>query len=144
MFLLQIQSGKNVNLPPEKKKDGYMAAHNRLGKEGEDAAAAYLESRGYTICHRNWRKNRLELDIVAMHEGELVVVEVKTRTDTDCGEPQEAVDWQKVHHIITAADAYIKQFDICLPVRFDIVTAVGAHPPFAIGHLKNAFYPPVF
>ena len=121
-----------------------MAAHNRLGKEGEDATAAYLEQKGYTILHRNWRKNRLELDIVAMHNGELVVVEVKTRTNTDYREPQEAVDWRKVRHIVVAADAYIKHFGIDLPVRFDIVTAVGDRPPFQIEHLENAFYPPQF
>ena len=121
-----------------------MAAHNRLGKEGEDAVAAYLERRGYTILHRNWRKNRLELDIVAMHEDELVVVEVKTRTNTEYKEPQEAVDWRKVRHIVVAADAYIKHFGIDLPVRFDIVTAVGDRPPVQTEHLENAFYPPPF
>ena len=121
-----------------------MAAHNRLGKEGEDAVAAYLERKGYTILHRNWRKNRLELDIVATHDGELVVVEVKTRTNTDYKEPQEAVDWRKVRHIVVAADAYIKHFGIDLPVRFDIVTAVGDRPPFQIEDLENAFYPPQF
>ena len=99
-----------------------MAAHNRLGKEGEDAVAAYLERRGYTILHRNWRKNR----------------------NTDYKEPQEAVDWRKVRHIVVAADAYIKHFGIDLPVRFDIVTAVGDRPPFQIEHLENAFYPPQF
>ena len=46
-----------------------MAAHNALGKAGEDTAVAYLECNGYTICHRNWRKNRLELDIVAVKDG---------------------------------------------------------------------------
>ena len=46
-----------------------MAAHNTLGKTGEDAAVAYLERNGYTINHRNWRKNRLELDIVAVKDG---------------------------------------------------------------------------
>lgn len=33
-----------------------MAAHNTLGKDGEDAAVAYLERNGYIIRHRNWRK----------------------------------------------------------------------------------------
>ena len=42
-----------------------MAIHNALGKAGEDAVAAYLEHNGYVIRDRNWRKNRLELDIVA-------------------------------------------------------------------------------
>lgn len=59
-----------------------MAAHNTLGKTGEDAAVAYLERNGYTINHRNWRKNRLELDIVAVKDGLLIVVEVKTRSNT--------------------------------------------------------------
>ena len=49
-----------------------MAAHNTLGKAGEDAAVAYLERNGYTINHRNWRKNRLELDIVAVKDLSLI------------------------------------------------------------------------
>ena len=53
-----------------------MAAHNTLGKAGEDAVAEYLERKGYDILHRNWRKNRLELDIVD--------------ADSDC-DPNDAV-----------------------------------------------------
>ena len=59
-----------------------MAAHNTLGKKGEDAAVAYLEQNGYTIRDRNWRKNHLELDIVAVKGDELIIVEVKTRSNT--------------------------------------------------------------
>ena len=75
-----------------------MAVHNTLGKAGEDAAVSYLEKNGYEILHRNWRKNHLELDIVATKDGELVVIEVKTRRNTDYKEPHEAVDWQKIRH----------------------------------------------
>lgn len=121
-----------------------MATHNALGKAGEDAAAAFLERNGYTICHRNWRKNRLELDIVAVKDEQLVVVEVKTRSNTEYIEPQDAVNWQKIRHIVIAADAYIKHFDIDFPVRFDIITAVGEAGAFRIEHLKDAFYPPMF
>ncbi|MCD8181974.1 MAG: YraN family protein [Bacteroides sp.] len=121
-----------------------MAAHNTLGKAGEDAAAEYLERNGYTIRDRNWRKNHLELDIVATKDGELVVVEVKTRTNTDYIEPQDAVNWQKIRRIVVAADAYIKHFSLDAPVRFDIVTATGNAGFFRIEHLKEAFYPPMF
>ena len=120
-----------------------MAAHNALGKAGEDAAMAYLERNGYTIRHRNWRKNRLELDIVAVKDEQLIVVEVKTRSNTDYVEPQDAVNWQKVRHIVVAA-AYIKHFSIDAPVRFDIITAVGEAGAFEIEHIKDAFYPPMF
>lgn len=121
-----------------------MAAHNALGKAGEDAAAAYLERNGYTIRDRNWRKNHLELDIVAARDGELIIVEVKTRSNTDYIEPQDAVNWQKVRRIVVAADAYIKHFGIDASVRFDIVTAIGDIGAFRIEHIKDAFYPPLF
>ena len=116
-----------------------MAAHNTLGKDGEDAAVAYLERNGYIIRHRNWRKNHLELDIVAVKDELLIVVEVKTRSNTEYIEPQDAVNWQKIRHIVVAADAYIKHFSIDIPVRFDIITAVGEAGAFEIEHIKDAF-----
>ena len=121
-----------------------MAAHNTLGKAGEEAAVAYLECNGYTIRHRNWRKNRLELDIVAAKNGELIIVEVKTRSDTDFALPQDAVTPQKIRRTVIAADTYIKLFQIDEPVRFDIITVIGKIGNFRIEHIKEAFYPPLF
>ncbi len=121
-----------------------MAAHNALGKAGEDAAAAYLEKNDYIILDRNWRKNHLELDIVAAKDEELVIVEVKTRSNKDYKEPEDAVNWLKIRRIVVAADAYIKQHCIDASVRFDIITAVGEAGDFQIEHIKNAFYPPMF
>lgn len=121
-----------------------MATHNTLGKKGEDAAVAYLEGKGYALRHRNWRKNHLELDIVAEKDGELVVAEVKTRTNDQYKEPQKTVDWQKIRRIVIAADAYIKHFGIDNPVRFDIITVMGKEGDFRIDHIENAFYPPLF
>ena len=62
-----------------------MAEHNALGKEGEGEAVAYLRDKGYAIRHCNWRAGRLELDIVAEKNGELIVVEVKTRRNEEYG-----------------------------------------------------------
>lgn len=121
-----------------------MAEHNKLGKAGEEAAAAYLEHKGYNIRHRNWRCGHLELDIVAAKDNELIVIEVKTRHDTDFGLPEEAVDKLKIRRTVRAADTYIKLFQLDAPVRFDIVTVVGKEGDFKIEHIKEAFYPPLF
>lgn len=121
-----------------------MAQHNALGKAGEEAVTSYLQENGYTIRDRNWRKNHLELDIVAVENEELVVIEVKTRSNNDYIEPQEAVNWQKVRRIVIAADAYVKHFCIDAPIRFDIITVMGVPGNFKIEHFKNAFYPPLF
>jgi putative endonuclease len=121
-----------------------MAKHNDLGKAGENAAAAYLEKEDYLIRHRNWRKGHFELDIVAAKDNELVVVEVKTRSNTEFTQPEDAVDVPKIRRTVRAADTYIKLFQIDIPVRFDIITVVGENGNFEIEHIKEAFLPPLF
>jgi len=120
-----------------------MAEHNVLGKEGEAAALNYLEENGYHILHTNWRFGSLELDIIAQTEDELVIIEVKTRSGGSITNPEDAITNQKIKHIITATDYYIKYFNIDLPARFDIISVVGNPPNFEIDHIEDAFYPPV-
>jgi putative endonuclease len=62
-----------------------MAAHNELGKKGEQYAVDYLISKGYTILERNYRFDKAEVDILASKETILAVVEVKTRSSLDFG-----------------------------------------------------------
>ena len=121
-----------------------MAEHNVLGKEGEDAACAFLESKGYIIRDRNWRWRKLELDIIAVHEGSLVVVEVKTRRNELFGMPEDAVTTAKIKHIVHAADVYLKKYSIDLPVRFDVISVTGVTPPFHIEHIEEAFFSPLW
>ncbi|MCK9159901.1 MAG: YraN family protein [Bacteroidaceae bacterium] len=120
-----------------------MAIHNELGKLGEDAAVAYLMQNDYIICHRNWRKGHLELDIIATKDDELIVVEVKTRRNTIFMQPEEAVNTLKIRRTVRAANAYIKDYQIDAPVRFDIITVVGKKDNFKINHIKEAFFPPL-
>ena len=121
-----------------------MAEHNVLGKEGEDAACTFLESKGYIIRDRNWRWRKLELDIVAVYKNTLVVVEVKTRRNNDFGSPEMAVDNAKIKHIVHATDVYLKKYGIDLDVRFDIISITGTNPPFHIEHIEEAFFPPLW
>ena len=121
-----------------------MAERNNTGKEGESEARAYLEKLGYQILHTNWHFHHYELDLIAVYEGELIVVEVKTRSVGCLLPPEEAVDQKKIKRIVAATDAYIRYFNNPLPVRFDIITAVGKAGAFEIEHIKDAFYPPMF
>lgn len=121
-----------------------MAAHNELGKEGEDEAVRFLERQGYQIRHRNWRSGRKELDIVAEHQGELIVVEVKTRRDQRFGTPEESIGEAKIRRIVSSTDAYLRKYSIDLPVRFDIISITGTELPLEIEHIINAFYPPIW
>jgi len=121
-----------------------MAKHNILGKTGETIAADYLKGEGYTIRHCNWRSGHKELDIVAEKDGELVVVEVKTRTSTQFGNPEDAVTDRKIRNIVASTDAYLRLFDIDLPVRFDVITVTGDNGQYHIEHIPEAFFSPVW
>ncbi|MDR0412947.1 MAG: YraN family protein, partial [Dysgonamonadaceae bacterium] len=110
---------------------------------GETAAIQYLKANGYTIRHINWRREHLELDIVAQTAEELVIVEVKTRSRDHWELPEDAVNSAKIKRIVSAADFYIELFDLDLPVRFDIISVTGTSPGFEIEHIEDAFYSPV-
>ena len=102
-----------------------MAAHNELGKWGEDLAADYLQRKGYTIIERDWKSGRRDLDIVAKNGNVIVFVEVKTRRNSLYGQPEEAVDYRKLQSLQQAINHYIKFRHIRQEVRFDIISVVG-------------------
>ncbi|MEG1617336.1 MAG: YraN family protein [Bacteroidales bacterium] len=120
-----------------------MAEHNKLGSEGEKIAIDYLRSKGYEICHTNWRSGHYEIDIVAVTPDELVVVEVKTRSGYNFEAPERAVDERKIRRIVYATDHYIKLFHVDLPPRFDIITVIKTPYGFETEHIVDAFYPPL-
>lgn len=117
-----------------------MAQHNDLGALGETEALLYLQQKGYRLLDRNWRSGHLEIDIVAEWYGEIVFVEVKTRTDEHFAPAAEAVNHAKRLHLIAAAKAYLLQHHLTEQVyAFDIITVVGKQRPFCITHIQNAY-----
>lgn len=120
-----------------------MAKHNILGKEGEEMAARYLEQEGYTVLDRNWRCGHKELDLVVTRDDTIVFVEVKTRTGTEWGDPEDAVTDRKIRRIVNSADAYIRLNRIDMDVRFDIISIVSEGGGFKVEHIEQAFLPPV-
>lgn len=119
-----------------------MARQNDMGREGESEARAYLVRHGYDVLHTNWHWHHYELDIIAVKDDVLVVVEVKTRSEDFLLSPEDAVDAKKIRRIVAAADAYARYFNRDLPVRFDIVTLIKKETGFLIDHIEDAFYAP--
>lgn len=78
---------------------GASTAHTALGRFGEDVAARWLADQGYQVVDRNWRGAEGELDLVAIHQGWWVAVEVKTRRGTGFGHPFEAITPRKLRRL---------------------------------------------
>ncbi len=110
-----------------------------LGREGEDRAARFLAKKGYKILERNYSTRSGEIDLVALHNGEVVFVEVKTRTSDAYGAPELAVTPQKQSRMIKAALGYIKSKKLHqMPCRFDVV-AITASAENGVELIQNAF-----
>ncbi|NDW11042.1 YraN family protein [Dysgonomonas sp. 520] len=120
-----------------------MSKHNDLGKKGEDAACNYLLKENYEILKRNWRYGKYELDIIARNDEYIVFVEVKTRSSDQWGNPEDAVSRTKMKRMVEAADSYLKQNDVDMDVRFDIISAIWNGEYFEIDHIDDAFFAPV-
>jgi putative endonuclease len=112
---------------------------NSLGRESEQRAKAFLESKGYTILETNWRHLKLEIDLIARHAETIIFVEVKFRKNDDYGEPELFVNRKKQNFIIKAANAYLELHNIQYESRFDIVALSKKRNE--IIHLEGAFFP---
>lgn len=115
-----------------------MAAHNELGKWGEDIAATFLQEKGYIILERDWHSGHRDIDIIARKGNALVFVEVKTRRNSIFVDPEQAVDYRKMRNLRGAMNHYMKFKQLSLTPQFDIVTVVGTmeHEP-EINHIED-------
>lgn len=110
-----------------------------LGNRGEELAARLLMRKGYTLLARNWTFGHLEIDIVADWFGEIVFVEVKTRTAETVTTALEAVDAEKQDRLLRAAQAYLRYHRLDAPFRFDVITVVGTESQYELRHYERAF-----
>ncbi len=112
-----------------------------FGTFGEDTAAQFLMSNGYTIIDRNYHSPYGEIDIICSGDEELVFVEVKARRSHSFGEALDAVTESKRQKIIKTAYHYLAKKDIEIPVRFDIITLDynKDSKDYSLRHIKNAF-----
>ncbi len=127
--------------PPKAAVSRATAAKDALGRRGEAIAAEHLQANGLTIVDRNWRCQQGEIDLIARDGGELVFVEVKTRSSVAFGHPLEAVTAVKLARLrrLAAAwcDAHPGSHDA---IRID---AIGVIAPSSgaveIEHLERVF-----
>ena len=96
-----------------------------LGRAGEKAAAELLKRRGYEVVGAGFTARRGEIDLVCRRGGQLVIVEVKTRSTEAFGTPVEAVGPRKRRALAAAAAEYRLLAGWKGPIRYAIVGLVA-------------------
>jgi putative endonuclease len=123
-----------------------MTTHNRtqnrkLGVQGEEIACTFLERAGIQIIERNWRCQAGEADVIGRDGGDLVFIEVKTRSSDCAGFPEDAVTRTKRRRYEKIASEYL--FSHNLPsarVRFDVVSLlISADNKAFLRHHRDAY-----
>ena len=118
-----------------------MPANSKLkGAIGEELAAEYLQSKGYTLVGMNYRVRGGEIDVIVKNRKYLVFAEVKTRKNANFAMAMEFVNEAKMQRLIVAAKLYLAANPTRLQPRFDVIEvyAPDGGKPF-INHIENAF-----
>jgi putative endonuclease len=109
----------------------------KTGNQGEKLAADYLEKKGFEVIARNFRFGKAEIDLIVKRDNWMIFVEVKTRSSTAFGEPEEFVDDFKGNRIFEAAEEFIYAQDWRGHIRFDIIS-VKLGGEVVIEHFEDA------
>jgi putative endonuclease len=96
-----------------------------VGNLTETMAADYLAKKGFDIIERNFSNKFGEIDIIANDNNTLVFIEVKAKTGTDFGPPEDMITNHKLSKIRRMATLYLQ--DQKLPCRIDVVAIVINH-----------------
>ena len=115
---------------------------SRLGIRGESRVVAYVKRElKMKILARNVRCPGGEIDIVGLHDGDLVFVEVRTRSSDHNGPPEKTVDHQKQRFLLRSARWYMARRRLMhLNPRFDMAAVIwpaGARP--VVRYHRNYF-----
>jgi len=118
-----------------------LPAHLAVGRAAEDAACRFLERAGYRIVTRNFRHRLGELDVVAIEDGVLALVEVRYRASSRYGGAAASVTPAKQRRLVRAAQVLLARHPglARLPARFDFVEVTGNGQRLECRLLRAAF-----
>ena len=111
-----------------------------LGQQAEEAACRFLEANGLTILERNYYIRGGELDIAAQDGETLVFAEVRSKTSTDFGTPEETVSPKKQRFLYRAAEQYLLAHKTAESFcRFDVISGLFTDRETKITWYADAF-----
>lgn len=104
-----------------------------VGRLGESAVAWAFTQRGFDVLGRNVRTRFGEIDLIVAKADRTVFVEVKTRTSSIYGYPEEAVDFKKRVHLERSCQALASRYSsngawsiLIVSVELDLISRTAS------------------
>lgn len=105
-----------------------MKLNHPQGQAAEDLAWAFLQQQGCHLVARNWHCRYGEIDLIVLHNGLLVFVEVKYRRNKQFGGGAYSITPQKLQKLQRSIETYLQQHGNTA-CRLDAVLIDGTAPP---------------
>lgn len=110
----------------------------------ENLAKQWLEKKGYTVILSNYQAGHLEIDLVALHEDTLVIVEVKYRKikkEEQHRLAYHSVGIKKQENLVKATEFFLMEKPEYKDSfqRFDVLLILDSGHEVSVEHLQNAF-----
>jgi putative endonuclease len=123
------------------KKQTDLKSTKSTGDKFEKIAIDHLRSHDVEIITTNYFSKSGEIDIIGIQNGILIFCEVRSRSNTQLGSPEETITPTKQRRIKKTANYFLlrnQQFQHTL-CRFDVIGIVFSNQHHTINWLKNAF-----
>jgi putative endonuclease len=110
----------------------------QFGNWAEEIVCRYLASKQYRIIERQWHCRLGEIDIIARDPGgDLVFVEVRAKTSSAFGRPEESIGWHKKRSLARSILLYVTKYHCREDYRCDVCAVEKDGPVIRLRHLKN-------
>jgi len=106
-----------------------------LGHYGEQIAKQYLAERGYAIIDQNYYTRYGEIDLIVAKNGTIIFVEVKTRTNTAYGYPEDSISKKKKKSLVACAQRYM--INKTQPWQIDVIAITLEGNKAKVLHIEN-------
>ena len=113
---------------------------SRFGTNAESVVARWLESGGFRILDRNWRRPWGELDIVAEKGGVIRFIEVKASVNQRTGfEPFVRAGAAKMAKVLRTARTWLvaHRYDDTTEWQIDVISVIMGGDSPAFEHFEN-------
>jgi len=111
------------------------------GKYGEKLAVKYLVRKGYKVKQQNWYCRWGEIDIIARDLDTTVFIEVKYRTSSFYGTPNEAVNKVKISALRRSIWRYLSVNSLYHEkCRLDVVCINKKGDKHSLQHYKSVIF----
>ena len=99
------------------------------GRHGENLARHHLETKGYQFVASNFHTRYGEIDLIMVNKNKLIFIEVKYKSPSSPGTPEDMISKKKIYQIQRTALAFLQQnpklADQYPAHRLDAVCLVG-------------------